>query len=112
MFCHLLAGHPPLSETRDRIQRLNISRYRDIPRIGKYVTGLPATVISILNKATSFDPEKRYPNYEMLISDLEKVEQADGVLLERNTVKKSDDGEEQDDAKPAKRGVIQQEGDG
>jgi len=112
MFYHLLAGHPPLSETRDRIQRLNISRYRDIPRIGKYVKGLPAAVISILNKATSFDPEKRYPNYEMLMSDLEKVEQADGVLLERNNVKKSDDGKEQDDAKPVKRGVIQQEGDG
>ena len=112
MFYHLLAGQPPLSETRDRIQRLNISRYRDIPRIGKYVNGLPASVISILNKATSFDPEKRYPNYEMLMSDLETVEQADGVLLERRSVTESTDGEQQDDAKPIKRGVIQQEGDG
>ena len=112
MFYHLLAGQPPLSETRDRIQRLNISRYRDIPRIGKYVNGLPSSVISILNKATSFDPEKRYPNYEMLMSDLETVEQADGVLLERRSVTESTDGEQQDDAKPIKRGVIQQEGDG
>ena len=112
MFYHLLAGQPPLSETRDRIQRLNISRYRDIPRIGKYVNGLPASVISILNKATSFDPEKRYPNYEMLMSDLETVEQADGVLLERRSVTESTDGEQQDDAKPKKRGMIQQEGEG
>ena len=112
MFYHLLAGQPPLSETRDRIQRLNISRYRDIPRIGKYVNGLPASVISILNKATSFDPEKRYPNYEMLMSDLETVEQADGVLLERRSMTESTDGEQKDDGKPIKRGVIQQEGDG
>ena len=46
------------------------------------------------------------------MSDLEKIDQADGVLLERTTVKKSDDGYEQDDSKSAKRGVIQQEGDG
>ena len=57
MFYHLLAGKPPLVETRDRIQRLNIGRYRDIPPIGKYVTGLPHTVINIVNKAIAFDPD-------------------------------------------------------
>ena len=81
MFYHLLAGKPPLVETRDRIQRLNIGRYRDIPPIGKYVTGLPHTVINIVNKAIAFDPDKRYPNYESLKSDLDKVEEAEGVCL-------------------------------
>lgn len=111
MFYHLLAGYPPLAETRDRIQRLNIGRYRDIPQIGKYVSGLPPQVIAIVNKATVFDPERRYPNYEMLMADLEKVEEADGVLLQRRTITKNKDGEEES-AAPAKRGVIQQEGEG
>ena len=107
MFYHLLAGKPPLVETRDRIQRLNIGRYRDIPPIGKYVTGLPHTVINIVNKAIAFDPDKRYPNYELLKSDLDKVEEAEGVLLQRNEVLTNKDGEEEQ-ATPAKRGVIQQ----
>ena len=111
MFYHLLAGYPPLSETRDRIQRLNIGRYRDIPHIGKYVSGLPPHVIGIVNKATAFDPERRYPNYEMLMADLEKIEEADGVLLERRTITKNKDGEEEA-VDPGKRGVIQQEGEG
>lgn len=111
MFYHLLAGKPPLVETRDRIQRLNIGRYRDIPPIGKYVTGLPHTVINIVNKAIAFDPDKRYPNYELLKSDLDKVEEAEGVLLKRNEVLTNKDGEEEL-ATPAKRGVIQQEGEG
>lgn len=111
MFYHLLAGKPPLVETRDRIQRLNIGRYRDIPPIGKYVTGLPHTVINIVNKAIAFDPDKRYPNYELLKSDLDKVEEAEGVLLKRNEVLTNKDGEEEQ-ATPAKRGVIQQEGEG
>ena len=111
MFYHLLAGYPPLAETRDRIQRLNIGRYRDIPQIGKYVSGLPPQVIAIVNKATVFDPERRYPNYEMLMADLEKVEEADGVLLQRRTITKNKDGEEES-AAPVKRGVIQQEGEG
>ena len=111
MFYHLLAGVSPLVETRDRIQRLNIGRYRDIPPIGKYVTGLPHTVINIVNKAIAFDPDKRYPNYELLKSDLDKVEEAEGVLLKRNEVLTNKDGEEEQ-ATPAKRGVIQQEGEG
>ncbi|MBA62029.1 MAG: serine/threonine protein kinase [Planctomycetaceae bacterium] len=111
MFYHLLAGHPPLIETRDRIQRLNISRYRDIPPIGRYVSGLPHNVIGIVNKLTAFDPEKRYPNYELLMADLDKVEQADGVLLDRRKVKKTEDGKQQESTS-RKRGVIQQEGEG
>ena len=112
MFYQLLAGRPPLVETRDRIQRLNIGRYRDIPPIGKYVTGLPHSVINLVNKAIAFDPDKRYPNYEMLMSDLEKIDQADGVLLQRRVVKTNEDGEEEQQTDPVKRGMIQQEGEG
>ena len=39
-----------------------------------------------MNKAIAFDPDKRYPNYELLKSDLDKVEEAEGVLLKRNEV--------------------------
>lgn len=109
MFYHLLAGYPPLVETRDRIQRLNIGRYRDIPNIGKYVSGLPHIVIGIVNKLTAFDPERRYPNYQVLLADLDKVEEADGVLLERRDFKKTEDGK-QEESEPTRRGVIQQEG--
>ena len=109
MLYHMLAGHPPLSETRDRIQRLNVSRYRDIPPISKYVRGLPTSVLSIINKAISFDPDKRYPNHDKMLLDLKAVIGAEGVLLDRRS---NDEESEEGSSTQKRRGEIKREGEG
>jgi len=107
MLYHMLSGRPPLAETRDRMQRLNVGRYRDIPPLGKFVKGLPNVMINIIKKSLAFDPEKRYPNYDPFIADLATVKNADGVLLQR-PVEITDDDEATNES--IKGGVIQQEG--
>ncbi len=57
---HILTGQAPLTETRDRLARLNVSRFQEIPSVGSLVPDLPAYVGAICNKALEFDPEKRY----------------------------------------------------
>jgi serine/threonine protein kinase len=108
MLYHMLSGRPPLAETRDRMQRLNVGRYRDIVPLTKFVKGLPHVMINIINKSLAFDPEMRYSNYDPLITDLASVQNTDAVLLQRS-VETTDDGDESVDAS-IRGGVIQQEG--
>ena len=107
MMYHMLSGRPPLTETRDRMQRLQIGRYRDIPPLGKFVKGLPHVMIKIINKSLAFDPSMRYPNYDPLIADLAAVKNAEAVLLQRS-METTEDDESSDDN--VRSGVIQQEG--
>jgi len=102
----MLSGRPPLAETRDRMQRLNVGRYRDIPPLGKFVKGLPNVMINIIKKSLAFDPEKRYPNYDPFIADLATVKNADGVLLQRSVEITDDEATNEN----IRGGVIQQEG--
>jgi eukaryotic-like serine/threonine-protein kinase len=107
MLYHMLSGRPPLAETRNRMHRLYIGRYRDIPPVGKFVKGLPQVMINIIKKSLAFDPSLRYPNYDPLIADLAAVQNTDSVLLQRN-VEPNEDDESTDDN--VRGGVIQQEG--
>jgi serine/threonine-protein kinase len=109
MLYHMLSGRPPLAETRDRIQRLHVGRYQNIPPLSKYVTGLPTRMVSIVNKTLAFDPDKRYSEYDTILKDLDSVTDSDAVLLQRSTGAESD---EQDDDGQTHRGEIQKEGDG
>ena len=109
MLYHMLSGRPPLAETRDRIQRLHVGRYRDIPPLSKYVTGLPTRMISIVNKSLAFDPEKRYSDYDAILNDFDTVTDSDTVLLQRASGAESD---KQDVEARAQRGEIQKEGEG
>ncbi len=57
MMHHILSGRPPLVETRERSQRLNVSRFLEIPHLGELVKELPEAVYTISSKALEFDPE-------------------------------------------------------
>lgn len=59
MLYHMLAGMPALSETRDRIQRLNVNRFRDIQSIYDHVPDLPGVVNQLLLNAMEFNPALR-----------------------------------------------------
>jgi serine/threonine protein kinase len=73
MFYHMMAGRSPMLETRDRIQRLNAARFRDIAPLRKYVPNLPNNVVGMINKAMEFSPDRRYDNFVSFLSDLKKV---------------------------------------
>lgn len=70
IYYQLLCGQPPMSETRDRTQRLNKSRFRDIPPITGIVPDIPFPLVRVVNKAIEFDPEKRYQTPGEMLADL------------------------------------------
>ena len=70
---HIITGEPPMTETRDRMARLNVARFTDIKSIGSLVLDLPPSVGAICNKALEFDPEKRYHTPMAMLSEVQAV---------------------------------------
>jgi eukaryotic-like serine/threonine-protein kinase len=67
---HMLTGQAPLSETRDRLQRLSRSRFQQIVPIRKLAPGLPDSLMLVVNKSMSLDPMRRYQTPAAMLADL------------------------------------------
>ncbi len=81
MMYHVLSGVSPLTETRDRLARLNVSRFREVPHITKVAPEIPHNVAAVVQKAMEFDPAKRYQKPSEVLEDiratLERLESGD-----------------------------------
>jgi serine/threonine protein kinase len=71
MYYHMLTGIPPLSETRDRLQRLSKQRFMDVVPIRKVDHSIPSYVATLVNKAMMLDPNHRYQTPAIMLNDLE-----------------------------------------
>ena len=74
MFYQMLSGVAPLIETRDRLQRMNTSRFNNIKPIKVVAPELPPRVAMIVKKAMELDPEKRYQSQTEMLADLKIVQ--------------------------------------
>ncbi len=70
MLYQMICGEPAMAETRERIQRLSVARYRNIPPITTHDTSLPHKVVVMVNKAIEIDPDARYQTPGEMLSDL------------------------------------------
>ncbi len=95
MLYHVLVGAPPLTETRDRMARLNVSRFREVPHINKIAPDIPLNVAAIVHKAMEFDPTKRYQTPDEILQDinatLARLEAGDTLTTARIAAGKKDD---------------------
>lgn len=73
VYYQALTGIAPLGEVRDRSQRLNAGRFKDIKMIHQVVKGVPRSVASIVDKSLMFNPDERYQSPTHLRQDLERV---------------------------------------
>ena len=73
VFYHMLTGVAPLLETRDRLVRMNVSRFNEIKPPNDIVPDLPVPIVSVINHAMCFRPENRYQEPEQLLADLKRV---------------------------------------
>lgn len=73
IYYHMLIGHSPLHETRDRIQRLSKSRYFDIVPIQQADPTVPSVVAAVVAQAMHIDAEKRYQTPSQMLVDLNIV---------------------------------------
>jgi len=70
IFYHMLTGQAPLSDTRDRLQRLSKQRFLDVIPIQNVDPALPHWVTMVVNKAMSLDPSRRYQSPSAMLTDL------------------------------------------
>ncbi|MCE2808950.1 MAG: protein kinase [Planctomycetaceae bacterium] len=96
IFYHIVSGRAPLTETRDRLMRLNVTRFVEMPSLGEVAPGMPASIYAICNKAMEFSPEKRYQTPGQVLADvdtaLKKLERElanPGESTEKNASTKS-----------------------
>lgn len=73
MYYHLLTGFPPLTESRDRLQRMNISRFREVVPIRSREPLLPSVVEAVVEKSMQLDASQRYTKPVEMLVDLQKA---------------------------------------
>jgi serine/threonine-protein kinase len=73
IFYHIVSGRAPLVETRDRLMRLNVTRFVEMPSLGEVAPGLPESIYAICHKAMEFSPEKRYQNPGQVLADVDSA---------------------------------------
>lgn len=75
IFYNMISGVPPLSETRDRIQRLSKSRFLSVVPIRKLEPEIPDSVALVVNRAMMLDPSRRYQSPAAMLADLHLASQ-------------------------------------
>jgi len=87
MLYHCLAGESPLTETRDRLARLNVTRFREITPILRLLPDLPHNVAALVQKSIEFDPTKRFQTPAQIAQEIrgviERLEAGDTQNLAR-----------------------------
>jgi len=89
IFYNVVSGMPALTETRDRLQRLSISRFTEFPSLSERIQGLPDSIYAICNKALEFDPEKRYQTTGAILSDVQAAIKRLESPVDENSEKKT-----------------------
>lgn len=87
MLYHMLAGEPALTETRDRLARLNISRFQDIRPLHELVPDVPGIAGQIVQRAMEFSPDKRIQSAAALMAETKKALE----FMERGPSKRVDE---------------------
>ncbi|MFW6169293.1 MAG: protein kinase domain-containing protein [Planctomycetota bacterium] len=73
MLYHILSGKSPLHETRDRIKRLSVERYRGVKPLGQELPDCPNYVAALVNKAMDLKADRRYQTPREMLDDVERV---------------------------------------
>ena len=73
IYYSMLTGQPPLHETSDRLQRMNVSRFESIVPATRLVPDLPKAVILALQKSMELSPARRYQTPAEMLADLKSV---------------------------------------
>jgi serine/threonine-protein kinase len=71
MMYNVLSGKQALVDTRERSQRLNVTRFHDFPSLSEACRDLPEQIYTICNKALEFDPDKRYQTPGAMLADIQ-----------------------------------------
>lgn len=110
IYYHMLTGQAPLVETRDRTQRLSKSRFSEIPPVMQVNPELPPAYATVVNRAISFDPDRRYQTPGEMAADL-RLLLARGAATEEAGAEGAREVRMEVDAEGNQRSVMVIEGD-
>lgn len=74
MLYNMVTGVPPLAETRDRIQRLSVTRYSTIKPILDIEPTLPRSLAQFVTRALELSPDRRYSTALEMLEDAKRVQ--------------------------------------
>jgi len=74
MLYHMLTGEPPLLETKDRTQRLSVSRFREIKPITQLLPNAPPSLVALVHRAMDLDAERRFGTPNEVLAELKAVQ--------------------------------------
>ena len=90
MLYHMISGRAALTETRDRLARLNVTRFHQVKPIHEVFPECPPAVGHIISKAMEVNPEGRYQSAAAMQTEIKKAIDR----LERGDVsRRSDQGD-------------------
>lgn len=93
MLYNMLTGIPPMAETKDRMQRLMVSRFTDIKPIVDVLPDLPRSIANFLQRSLQVNPEKRFANAVEMLAEakraLERINSTETELLSSDDVKRA-----------------------
>lgn len=70
---NMLTGQSPLTETKDRLQRLNINRFGNIRPLSELAPDVPYPVAALVNRSMEFDPTKRFQHPSEMLAECKGV---------------------------------------
>lgn len=70
---NMLSGVPPLAETRDRIQRLSVSRYQNIKPILEHNPEIPKRLVQFVNRSLEMNPERRFGSASEMYEEAKRL---------------------------------------
>ncbi len=73
MLYHMIAGAPPLYETRERIKRLSPKRFKEIAPITNYVPQIAHRVVILINRMMDLNPDSRIQNPSQAVIEIDGV---------------------------------------
>lgn len=73
MYYQMLTGESPIGEPRERSQRMDMSRFRNIVPIRKHIPDIPLAVETAVNRSMAMDAEQRYAKPAQMLVDTRKA---------------------------------------
>ncbi len=95
---HMLTGVAPLRETKDRLQRMSISRFEEIKPITSLEPTLPVPLVMVVNKSMEMNPSRRYQTPAEMCEDLKLAQHRMEEAAERGESLAADEVGAQTDA--------------
>ncbi len=73
MLYNMIAGVPPLFETRERMKRMSPRRFREFAPLTNHVNGLPHRLVILVNRLMDLNAETRIQTPAQALTELEAV---------------------------------------